>query len=188
MMDFYLIELIKTAILILIVLFARIFSAIILRRISNEFNFGSGREAMILRVVHIAIYFVALIFLVGIWGVDKNELALYIGSTLTVLGVAFFAQWSHLSNITAGVILFINHPAKIGDTITIKDMANPISGIITNIGLFFVSIRTQSEEDVLIANALFLQRTVSILRGQTAIDAVAANVPDKEEEADKKNA
>ena len=44
----------------------------------------------------------------------------------------------------AGIILFINYPIKIGDSITIleKDNANNITGEIKDIHAFFVALRT----------------------------------------------
>ncbi|MCB9034507.1 MAG: hypothetical protein H6553_11770 [Chitinophagales bacterium] len=35
----------------------------------------------------------------------------------------FFAQWSVLSNITSGIIMYFNHPLGIGDNILIEDKA-----------------------------------------------------------------
>ena len=42
------------------------------------------------------------------------------------MGVAMFAQWSILSNITSGIILFFSFPFKIGDLILIHDKDFPI--------------------------------------------------------------
>jgi ABC-type antimicrobial peptide transport system permease subunit len=40
---------------------------------------------------------------------------------LLLTGIAFFAQWSIISIITATLIIFFNHPAKMGDEIEIFD-------------------------------------------------------------------
>ena len=45
----------------------------------------------------------------------------FLGSVLTVVGVAFFAQWSLLSNITSSIIIFFNHPVKLNDSIVILE-------------------------------------------------------------------
>ena len=55
---------------------------------------------------------VCLIILLIIWGVKQSELAVFVGSVLTVVGVAMFAQWSILSNITSSIVLFFNHSVK----------------------------------------------------------------------------
>jgi hypothetical protein len=46
----------------------------------------------------------ALIAVILIWGVQAKDIIIAISPT--VVGVAMFAQWSILSNITSGIILF----------------------------------------------------------------------------------
>mgnify|MGYP006129900129 FL=1 len=95
-----------------------------------------------------------------IWGVNKNELLLFISSFLTVLGIAFFAQWSILSNITAGIIIFINYPVKIGDTITILEKDNDIKGEIKDISAFFITLITENKELITVPNSVILEKTI----------------------------
>lgn len=95
-----------------------------------------------------------------IWGVNKNELLLFISSFLTVLGIAFFAQWSILSNITAGIIIFINYPVKIGDTITILEKDNDIKGEIKDISAFFITLITEDKELITVPNSVILEKTI----------------------------
>ncbi len=47
-----------------------------------------------------------VIFIILMWGVDTTQLFGFVGAAITFIGVAFFAQWSVLSNFTAGVIMF----------------------------------------------------------------------------------
>jgi small-conductance mechanosensitive channel len=78
--------------------------------------------------------------LLGIWEVDPEDLFLYLASVFTVIGIAFFHQRSHLSNITAGVMLFFSHRAKVGDFVTIHDSDNTFDGQIEDVGLLFITI------------------------------------------------
>jgi small-conductance mechanosensitive channel len=103
-----------------------------------------------------------IIIIMLIWGVSQQELLLYISSALTVVGVALFAQWSLLSNVTASVLLFLNHPAKIGDRIQILDKEFQIEGKITNIGGFFISIQTDDNQVITIPNSLVFQKSVKV--------------------------
>jgi hypothetical protein len=48
----------------------------------------------------------ALIAVILIWGVQAKDIIIAISSITTVVGVAMFAQWSILSNITSGIICF----------------------------------------------------------------------------------
>ena len=80
-----------------------------------------------------------IIALLLIWGVDQSRLVVFITSLLTILGIAFFAQWSLISNITSTLVVYFNHPAKIGDTITVFDK-NMISKGRFWILVFFLSL------------------------------------------------
>ena len=96
----------------------------------------------------------------SIWGVNQSELAVFIGSVLTVLGIALFAQWSILSNITSGIIIFFSHSVKLEDTITIVDKDYEIEGRISDIGLFFVVLKTKENEQIDIPNSVFLNKMI----------------------------
>lgn len=95
-------------------------------------------------------------------GVKQADLAVFVGSVLTVIGVAMFAQWSILSNITASIVLFFNHSIRIDDTIAIMETKDyEIQGKITDIGLFFVTIeRSNTSEEITLPNNIFLQKTI----------------------------
>ncbi|AUX16934.1 mechanosensitive ion channel domain-containing protein [Flavobacterium columnare] len=94
---------------------------------------------------------------------EQNEIALFASSILTALGVAFFAQWSLLSNITSSLILFFNHPLKLGDTIRILDKDFPLEGEIIELTYFFVYLKTADGQTITIPNSLILQKSISII-------------------------
>ena len=52
--------------------------------------------------------FILLICLV--LGIGYGQLAIFFSSVFAVVGVALFAQWSILSNITASLIIFFGFP------------------------------------------------------------------------------
>ena len=106
----------------------------------------------------------AVIALIIIWGVQTKDIFLVFSSIATVVGVAMFAQWSILSNITSGIILFFSFPYKIGDLIFIHDKDFPIQGEIEDIGAFHVYLRTKEGEMIVYPNNLMLQVGISILK------------------------
>jgi len=118
------------------------------------------------RLIYIQSFFKGLAFLVllviitAIWGVDYQGLFLFASSILAVLGVALFAQWSLLSNITSSVILFFSFPARIGDKIEIIDGAHTITGTIVEISIFQLRLRDDHGHDISYPNNLILQRPV----------------------------
>jgi len=116
------------------------------------------------KVVKKASNFILLLLLafitVIIWGVDRSELALFVGSVLTVIGIALFAQWSILSNITSGLILFFNHSVKLDDTINVIDKDFNIEGRVSDIGLFFVILKTKEGDIISIPSNVFIQKMI----------------------------
>lgn len=111
-----------------------------------------------LNVVFILFFFTLLSL---IWGVDQSQLAVFIGSVLTIVGVAFFAQWSLLSNITSGIILFFNHPVRINDSIVLLEGKDYIiEGKVKDIGLFFISLETEQGEELTLPNNIFIQKSM----------------------------
>lgn len=118
------------------------------------------------RVINIQKYFKTLMFLIAligvlaIWGVDYRGVLIFASSIVAVLGVALFAQWSLLSNITAGVIIFFAFPARIGDKIEIIDGSDVITGTIIEINIFQMLLRDDKGFDISYPNNLVLQRPV----------------------------
>ncbi|UQB42835.1 mechanosensitive ion channel [Thiomicrospira microaerophila] len=99
-----------------------------------------------------------------IWGVDYRGLWVVTTSVLAVLGVALFAQWSILSNLTSGVIVFFNFPARVGDKIEIIDGVNSVKGELIEIGLFQIHLRDQDGNTLVFPNNLLLQKPVKKIR------------------------
>lgn len=117
-------------------------------------------------IKYVSVFFTSLFFvsLILIWGVKTDDLFITVSSVLTVIGVALFAQWSILSNITSGFIVLFSFPFKIGDTIKIHDKDFPIEGEIISIHTFYTLVRTTEGEMVTYPNSLFLQKGVSTLK------------------------
>jgi len=122
-----------------------------------------GRRKMIIKAIHLLSFLIVIILLSAIWGLKQNEIAVFMGTILTALGIAFFAQWSLLSNITSSLLLFFNHPVKIGDTIKILDKDFPFEGEVSDLTYFFVHLKTKSGEIITIPNSLLLQKPVSVI-------------------------
>jgi small-conductance mechanosensitive channel len=83
-----------------------------------------------------------------------------------VAGVALFAQWSILSNITASVILFFSFPFKIGSKIEIMDDKNSVTGIVEDITFFVIQIRTTNGNMVSYPNNLAIQKGIIAFTGK----------------------
>lgn len=118
------------------------------------------RGKLVRKASNAILLMIAFVFILIIWGVNHSELTIFLGSALSVIGIALFAQWSTLSNITSGIILYFNHNVKLDDTITIVDKDYNIEGRISNIGLFFVTLKTTECDVVSIPNNVFVQKMI----------------------------
>lgn len=118
------------------------------------------RGKIIKKISNLLVLIIVLIFILTVWGVDHSELFVFMASVLTVIGIALFAQWSLLSNITSGIILFFSYTIKLDDTISILDKDYQIEGRISDIGLFFIRIKTIEGEEVMLPNNIFMQKMI----------------------------
>lgn len=159
-MDSTKIKLIETTIVIvafIIILFLS--SKLVNKTVSNNL-LKKVRGKIIKKVINLINILVAVIMILIIWGVDQSELAVFIGSLLTVLGIALFAQWSILSNITSSIIIFFNHPVKLNDTIKIIDKDYETEGRVSDIGIFFIILKTKEGEQITMPSNVFIQKMI----------------------------
>lgn len=162
-MEIHTIQIIKTLITLLPLLIARLLLTQTINRIADKFNFGVERIRVIFRILNLLLLLMTAIVIAGIWGVHRQELLFFITSTITVLGIAFFAQWSILSNLTSGLVLFFSHPLKIGDQIQILEKDFKVEGTLNDISIFFLHIETVEGYKVTIPNSIALQKTIMIV-------------------------
>jgi small-conductance mechanosensitive channel len=116
----------------------------------------------ILKIINLFLFVIFCIIIIAIWSVKQSQILVFVSSILTVLGVALFAEMSILSNLTACVILFFQHPIKIGDTIKITSEGQEIEGELTDISYFFIFIKTPDKGTLTIPNSLLLKSSFLI--------------------------
>lgn len=160
--EFY-IEIISSIILIAIIVFLRYTSARLIRHYSKNSEILEHRSNLVIKYNNIFLNTLLVIGAFIIWGVQTDDIFLTISSVVTVVGVALFAQWSILSNITSGIILLFTFPFKIGDIIKIHDKDFPIEAEIEDIRAFHTLLRTKDGERITYPNNLMLQKGISIV-------------------------
>ncbi|MGM5631758.1 mechanosensitive ion channel [Apibacter raozihei] len=140
---------------------------IIIRKIIYRYGVNSQindlRTKIVIKYVNILINILFSVFLITIWGVTPQWIFASFASVFAIVGVAFFAQWSLLSNVTAGLIIYFTVPFRIGDTIKILDKDNPIEAVVEDIKAFYINLRTVEGEFITIPNSLILQKVISIV-------------------------
>lgn len=157
-------ELIKSGATIFVLLLLRMIIKRTVRNFANKIERLEHRTGLVMKHVDFAVFFLILVGLFMIWGVDFKNLGLVMSSIFAVIGIAFFAQWSILSNITSGIIMFFTFPYKIGDYIIIHDKEMPCEGIIDDIKTFHIILHTKNNEIVTYPNSMMLQKGVSIMK------------------------
>lgn len=161
-MKMYIPQIIATVIAIILLPLARVVISKLIHQYGLLIHTSEKRIASIKRIIFIILNITFIFIATIIWGVNPENLLVGLSSVFAVIGVAFFAQWSILSNITAGIIIFFTAPYKIGDRIHIIDKDLPIFATIENIHTFYTHIRTDENELIVIPNNIFLQKVVSI--------------------------
>ena len=120
-------------------------------------------EREVWRMLNLLLVLVLTVVIGAVWGMKQSEILVFATSVITVLGVAFFAEMSILSNITACLVLFFQHPVKIGDRVRVHDGQREIEGALVDITYFFAFIRTNDGTHVSIPNAVLLKNSFTII-------------------------
>ncbi|WP_189360737.1 mechanosensitive ion channel domain-containing protein [Algibacter mikhailovii] len=168
------IQIIQTLFIIVLYLIIKSITFKVIKKTLSEKLIQESRGILIRNIINLILTLMGIILIALVWGVKQADLAVFIGSVLTVVGVAFFAQWSILSNITSSIIIFFNHPVKLNDSIIIlegKDYV--IEGKVANIGLFFVTLETEDSGEITLPNNLFILKSIKNITNEKRIQAKA---------------
>jgi len=121
-----------------------------------------SRRKMTIRAVQLFSTMTVIILLTGVWGFKQNEIALFASTIFTALGIAFFAQWSLISNITSSILIFFNHPLKLGDYIKVLHEYFNYDGEVIEMNYFFVHLKTANNEFITVPNSHFFDKSFSV--------------------------
>lgn len=161
-------ELLGSAVTLLVLLVIRFIATKTIRSIGRQSDLNKSRTNLIIKYISIGISTIAVVSLILIWGVNIRELGLIFSSVFAVIGVALFAQWSILSNITAGIILFLAFPFKIGDQIRImdKELEFEEEFTIEDIRLYYIYLRKSNGDLITYPNNLIMQKAVYLVKSK----------------------
>lgn len=157
-------EFIESVVLLLFLFLLRAFLKKMVRNFARKIERLEHRTGLIMKHIDFFVFFLTVLGLIVIWGLDFRHLGVFMSSIFAVIGIAFFAQWSILSNITSGVIMFFTFPYKIGDYIKIHDKEAPLEGQIEDIKTFHIILHTINNEIITYPNSMMLQKGVSIMK------------------------
>ena len=165
----YKFELFFTLITLIILFILKLIGNTTVKRVGRNSKIVEARVRLITKYITIVLVFLGVGAITFIWGVNFRELGILLSSIFAVSGIALFASWSILSNVTAGVILFFAFPFKIGDKVKIMDKdisddsVNNNTYIIEDIRAFHVFLRRENGELLTYPNNLMLQKAVTLI-------------------------
>lgn len=165
-------ELLATAILFVVWLVSKLALTKTIRKVGRLSDIVEARTLLITKYVSILLTTLAFGILTFIWNIKFKDVGIAFASVFTIIGVALFASWSILSNITAGVVLFFSFPFKIGDRVKImdKDIEGEEPYLIEDIRAFHVSLRKDNGELLVYPNNLMMQKAVTLLYDIEVVD------------------
>ena len=132
-------QIIATVVTLILFFILKRFADSLVNRFGQRAHFPKARVQLVKKYIDFLLATLVSVVIVSIWGVKPDQIFLFISSILTVIGVAFFAQWSILSNVTAGIIIF-------------KD-----------INSFYTLLISASGERISLPNNVLLQKAVVIV-------------------------
>lgn len=153
-------NIILTIVLILGTFLMLSLSRFFLYRLGDAKKVSKYRIYYVTKTFNILIILIATLLCMLIWSVSLDGILVFVSSIFTVIGIAFFAQWSILSSITSSMLIFFTFPTRVGDVVKIMDGENSVEGEILEISLFHIKIMNSEEELILYPNNLFIQKSV----------------------------
>ncbi|MCG9776088.1 mechanosensitive ion channel family protein [Vibrio diabolicus] len=148
---------------IIVLIAYRILKRIVNRAILNlatSKGVKKARLSFIQRCFNVVLLFLTASVFAIITGIGYGDVSLFLSSIFAVLGVAFIAQWSILSNITASFLIFFVFPYRVGDRIKVVDKDEDISGELQEISMFHVLIKHDNGNLITYPNNQILQKAV----------------------------
>ncbi|MBT8243854.1 MAG: mechanosensitive ion channel [Winogradskyella sp.] len=164
-------EIVYSAILLVILIIIRALIVISVKKIGKRSGTTEARANLIGRYATVTILLLGLLIEAFILGADFGDISVVFSSVFAVIGIALFAIWSILSNVTSGVIMFFSFPYKVGDKIKIHDKDYPIEAIIEDIRAFQLILREDNGDLVTYPNNLILQKAVTLIQKDALNDS-----------------
>ncbi|MCP9770010.1 mechanosensitive ion channel family protein [Lacihabitans sp. LS3-19] len=157
-------EIIASIVTIVLVLGLRAFLREIIRKHTHTKGLEIGQRKYANKFFNFISVVILFVVLGIIWEVSFKGLSFYFASIFTIVGVALFANWSILSNITTSIILFFNYSFKIGSEIQIMDKDDSVQGTIIDITFFSIQILTKEGDIISYPNNIAIQKPIKLFK------------------------
>jgi len=148
---------------VVILIAASIITLLVRRLLRRSLTHLQGRLSLtyetnliIGRVITAILWILAIFIILNIWGIGLGGVWTVLVSVITLLGVAFLATWSIVSNFMASFFLVLWRPFQFGQTVEI--FPENVKGRVTDQNLLFTTSREESGNILQIPNNFFFQK------------------------------
>ncbi len=166
----YKFQLAYTIAIIIILVILQLILRTAAHKVGKRTEINITRTRLMFKYINILIFIISFFLFSWAWGMGPDKIAIIFSSTFAVIGVALFAIWSILSNVTSGIIMFFSFPYRIGDKIKIHDKDMPIEAVIEDIKAFHLHLRGEDGELTTYPNNLILQKAVTLVQKDVYLD------------------
>jgi small-conductance mechanosensitive channel len=128
----------------------------------DQSNLKSEEALRAYHMIRIVVGILTFAVILIAWGIDFSGLLVISTSIITLTGVAFFASWSLLSNVTAYFLILSQASFRRGNFMRVLDADNYVEGFISEINLFSTKLITDDREIIVYPNNLILTRPTII--------------------------
>jgi small conductance mechanosensitive channel len=146
-------NIVKAILLILAAWFIAGWAKAIVVRACSKANVDQTLSRFFGQISRWAILMLALLSILGTFGVETTSFAAVLGGLMVGIGMAMSGN---LSNIAAGVMLLVFRPFKIGDYVS----AGGSSGTVFEIGLFATTMDTPDNKRIIVPNGSIYGGTI----------------------------
>lgn len=133
-----------------------------IERVTDQGRFDEDAATRAIRTARLIAGVAGLLTLAIVWGIEIGSVVVFAGTALTLLGVALFATWSLLSNVTAYFVLMLHPAFRRGTFIRVFEADNYTEGYIAEINLFSTRLITEDRETLIYPNNLLVGRPALI--------------------------
>jgi len=132
------------------------------RKTQRKFGIRKSRYFATRRLLNAAALVLSVLALVFIWELSLRNIWVSATGILAMIAIAFFAIWSLIGNILAGLIIYFTSPFKLEDEIELSP--DEVRGTVLAINTFYTVLIDEDGNYVNIPNSLFFQKYIRVIR------------------------
>lgn len=132
-----------------------------LRSTSSRHHLHEQRTDSISKLGQALIYLISAAIISNVLGFGIQGLFFATSSFFAIVGIAFFATWSILSNLTASILLYFTFPYRIGDRLLIENEPK-FNGILKDVTLTNLKIKTDGGSYITLPANVAIQKIITV--------------------------